>query len=112
MAGGTIKLFQFNQKLCHAMGIKLPKPNENWDIYEIIRWIYVTSQILFALALLAFLLYDAKAMGEYGIEFFSLVTLVFSLIVYFGKFCQLKDLLKFIENCERFIRKSKFTVDM
>lgn len=107
MVSSTIKMFQFNQKFCQIIGIKLPKTNGNRYTFEPVHLIFVICLTLFAMTLLAFLVYDAKSMVEYGIIFLMLITIILTLVVYFITIWRMKDILKFTENCETFIERSK-----
>lgn len=49
-------------------------------------------------------------MGEYGIGFFSLITIAFSLAVYSITIWQMENILELEKNSEAFIAKSKFCV--
>lgn len=59
------------------------------------------------MALLAFLVYDAKSMGECGIIFFFSIGVAEGLAAYFITLWKMDDILLFIKNCEEFIAKSK-----
>lgn len=110
MAGASIKLFQFNQKFCQTMGIKLSRSNKNRYVFEHV--IFVIFETLFAITLVAFLLYDAESMGEYGATFFTLITIMLAFVIYFVMVWKIQNIMKFTENCERFIEKSIYCVVM
>lgn len=110
MAGSSTRLFQFNQNYCQVIGIKSPKSNENLYKCKSIRFIFVIFETIFAIALLAFLLYDAESMGEYGITFHIFNTAIAVVFFYFIMISKMNDILLFTENCEKFIKKSKFNV--
>lgn len=103
MAGGSVKLFQFNQKYCQSIGIELPNSNENRYTFSVIL-IFVT---IFAMALFGYLVYGAQSMAEYGIVFFVLINNIFGTATYYITIWKMKDISKFTQNCEQFIEKSK-----
>lgn len=105
MAGGSIKLFQFTQNYCQILGIY-----SNKNRYKLIamRLIVVFCAVVFAAALIAFLLYDAKSMCEYGVTVFILTSICVGMYAYFfTSIWERENIFKFIENCEKFIKKSK-----
>lgn len=106
MAGKSIKLFQLNQKYCQALGMELPKSNENHC--TLMYWIFVISQTVFGTALFAFLVYDAESMGEYGMTLIALIIIMAILVIYFTTILQMNEILDFIEQCEILIGKSKY----
>lgn len=64
----------------------------------------------FLSATAAFLVFDAKSMFNYGFVFFALVTITNSIVVYSIVVWKSQNTLKFIKNCEGFIKNSKYTV--
>lgn len=68
MAGrNSIKLFKFNQKFCQKVGIYLSQSNQNGYSINSINLIFVICLTQFLIALLAFFLFDAKLMRDYGV---------------------------------------------
>lgn len=106
MAGGnSINLFEFNQKYCQSVGIG----SESLRIqFNSINSIYVICVGQYAVTLIAFAVYDAKTMAEYGVIFFTLTCLCESAVAYFITIWQLNGILKYIDYCEQFIKKSKY----
>lgn len=109
MAGGSIKLFQFNQQYFQAIGIKLPS-TQNRHAFNCIQWIFIICFTQFPLALLAFLFDDADSMGDYAATFYILICLMEAMVVYITFNWKLADILMFTENCEQFIANSMLTV--
>lgn len=109
MAGRkSIKLFQFHQKVCQTIGIYTTGLNEKRYQLISIRLICVISLIQLAMATAAFLSYDAKSMGEFGIGFYALITTIHGMIAYMIVISKMDDVLKYVKNCEEFIEKSKW----
>lgn len=100
MCGSSIKQFQFNQSFCQHVGIK----SAQFNAINAIAVIFVAQATM---ASIAFLVYDAKSMVEYGAIFFYIITIVEAMDVYFIMLRKLEETRKFIENCEGFIEKSK-----
>lgn len=105
MAGGPIKLFQFNRKYCQAAGIVLP--NQNHFTFNSINLVVVICLVQLGLASVAFLLYDAQSMQEYGATFYGLSCIIEGFLAYFITIWKIKEIFEFTENCETFIGKSK-----
>lgn len=55
----------------------------------------------------AFLMFEANSMFDYGYTFFVLVTIITAIGVYLIFIWQSENELGFIENCEEFVEKSK-----
>lgn len=102
----SIKLFQFNQKYCELIGIKLPRSNQQHTALNCKNFIFIICSTQLAIALFGFLLTDAKSMDEYAVIFFTLTDLIQTMVAYFVLIWKLENVSKFIENCEQFIEKS------
>lgn len=108
MAGGsTVKLFQFNQNYCQRVGICAKRSNPNPKSTKRINLIFITVSAQFALASLAFLVYDAKTMGEHCIAFYTFICITEALTAYSILIWKVDEMANFIANCEAFIEKSK-----
>lgn len=108
MAGGSIKLFQFIERFCQLAGICVPQSNQNRNRLNAINWLVISFLVIFGVAVGAFLFYDAKTMFEYGFAFCVVVTALFECTaIYFISIWKVRDILKFTDNCERFIEKSE-----
>lgn len=108
MAGsGSIKLFQFYQNYSQTVGIYESQTNRNRYNINLKRIIVIISSIQYEIALVAYMLYYATFMVEYGEGFTTLITIVKGNIDYFIFAWKMEDILEFIRNCETFIEKSK-----
>lgn len=103
----AIKLFQFNQKYCKIVGIYLPQANHSRYSLNSINLAMVICSLQFIMALGAFLLFNTKAKGDFGVVFFTLISIIEAIIMYFIFIWELECVLKFIEKCEGFIAKSE-----
>lgn len=107
MAGGSFQLFQFTQKYCQAIGIHVPKSNDNRSRFNSKNLVFVLCLAQYGMASVTSLVYNAKSMGEYGIVFLILIDIIDSAAAYFIIVWKLEDMLKFIGNCEGFVEKRK-----
>lgn len=107
MVAESIKLFEFNQKYCQAIGIELQRSNRNRYSSNLKNAIFVFFVAQFAAAALAFMFYDAKTIGQYGVPFFALLWSIEALVAYFITIWKLKEFAEFTKYCEEFIEKSK-----
>lgn len=105
--GNSIKLFRFNQKYCQAIGIKLPQMKQNRHKFNAVNWSFVICATEFAMTLLGFLAYDASSMAEYSANFYTLICIINAIFDYLILVWKLEDVLKYIDNCEKFIEESK-----
>lgn len=104
----STKLFQFNQKYGQMIGIELSQPSKNRYAFNSTQLFLLISSTQFAMALLAFLVYDAETMAEYGITFVALITIIQAMVTYLNNISKLEYTLKFIENCQHFIENRKW----
>lgn len=107
MAGGSIKLFQFTQNYCKAIGIRAQRSNRNCGTLNSKNWIFVVCSTQYGIATVAYLLYDAKSMCDYGVIFYTVFSIVLGFLTYFATVWKRKDIQQFTENCEAFIEKRK-----
>lgn len=104
---GTIKLFSFDRKYYHIFGIYPPQSSQNGPSFNSRNWIFVFSHALLFFPSAGFFVHDAESMLEYGISFLAASIAVAAMIVYLSMIRQMKNIWPFIENCERFIKKSE-----
>lgn len=102
-----IKLFQFNQKYCETIGIRLLASNQSHYRLNSKNLILIFFVVQFAIASAAFVVYDAESMGEYGVTFFVFIATVISMVDYSITIWKREFISTFTENCEVFIEKSK-----
>lgn len=105
---GKIHLFKFTQQTCQLIGIFPFKSKLKSKFHSNAKY----CSFLFCLTMsfissAVYLLFEANSIIEYGITSFSCVTIVLSFIAYLIFLLQTKHILSYIENCERFIGKSK-----
>lgn len=107
MAGGTIKLFKFNQKVCKLAGVHVPQANGNQCTLNSVQLNVIFCSLQFAMASLAFIWHDAISMSEYGATISTFITTITSLVDYLILIWKFEDILKFIEYCETFLETSE-----
>lgn len=117
---GSIKFLHFIQKFHRIIGIRLSQPEQkivfalfkrkcvtiSISSFKIIIFLIFCTQILFTTV--AFLLFDAKSMFDYGLALFIFISTICGIAIYVIFVWQSKNTLKFIENCESFIEKSEY----
>lgn len=111
MAGRSVKLFLYIQKLYHVGGICLPQPNQilsnglheqlNWK-----NWMFLFFEIKSLLIALAFLMIEAESVLGFGMCVYYTACLILGLTLYLALIQQSRNIPHFIENCEAFIEKS------
>lgn len=104
---GSIKLFQFNQKHYKAIGIYPTQPNQKHSSFNLTNSIYLFCFVQFCISMTAFIWFEANNMLDYAIASFGLVTTIIIMAIYLLTIWQKENTVKFIENCEEFIEKSK-----
>lgn len=107
---GSIQLFQFVRKFHQTIGIRLSQSNQNQKQSSIISaraiiFFICTAQLI--LTTVAYLVFEAKSMLEFGFTFYMVITEVNCVVIYAIFIWQSKNTSKFIENCEVFIEKSE-----
>lgn len=104
---GSIKIFQLFRKCHQTIGIHPPQPNQKQPLINWIKWIFVILQSQFLFAMVAFLVFDAESMFDYGLAFFLLISIMNTIVVSLIFIWQTENTEKFIKNCEEFIAESK-----
>lgn len=102
--GGKIKLFRFIQTTYQTVGIIPPQPNS----INTKKWYFLLGLVQFFISTVAYLLFEANSIIEYGMVFYTCTTALFSFVVYLVLHWQMKNTLNFIESCDRFIEKSEY----
>lgn len=108
--GGTIKLFRFIQKTYKYIGIYPPKPNDIRSPIILKNWLVLLCEAQFFISSIAFLMFEANSMIEFGMASFMSATVLLCSVLYLVLFWEMKNILDFIGNCERFIEKSEFQI--
>lgn len=103
----SIKIFQFVQKLHQIIGIHIPHLNQKQHPTIPTRMIFLICLIQMVITAMAFLLFEATSMFEYGLGTFVVVAMINGIVIYLTLIWQLQNTFKFIENCEEFVEKSK-----
>lgn len=105
---GSVKLFQIIQKNYQSIGIYPPEPGQNRAPTNSKNWIFLICVAQFSAFSAIYLLFYATSMFEYGMIFYSLISVSFCTSLYLFAIWQMEDMLKFKECCEGFIEKSKY----
>lgn len=103
----SIKLFSFIRKYRHVLGLYSLDTSQNVSSFNSRNWIYIISYVLFFVPSVAFFLYDAKSMQEYGISFYSASMAFFLMCIYTQMVVQMKNICHFTESFEQLIEKSE-----
>lgn len=104
---GSIKIFQFIQNFHGVIGISPAQSFEQQRSINSRNAIFLVSCAQEMFAIVAFLIFEAQTMFDYGFGFFGGMSLLLSIVVYVIFIRQSENTFKFIENCEAFIEKSK-----
>lgn len=110
MAAGSIKLFQFIQKLCQLFGIDPPQPNQEQYPLNLINWFTIFCLIQSIISTTRFFLFEANSMVEYGLTFWVCASFITCFNFCLGVYSRAKNIPVFIGNWEKFIEKSKFHI--
>lgn len=105
---GTIKLFQFFQKTYQDIGILPPQSNPYRSI-NLKKWFILFGHAKCIITSAGYLVFEANSMIEYGMVFYICVSTVLTITFYLTLLWKMETILSFIENCERFVAKSKCT---
>lgn len=103
----SIKFLRFVGEFHETIGIYPPQSNQAQFLTNSTQKIFLfcCAQIIFTTQ--AFFLFEADSMFDCGFGFYVLIAMINITIIYLIFIGQLNNTLKFIENCERFIGKSK-----
>lgn len=104
---GSIKLFQFLQKCYQTIGIHPSQRNHKPLLINCTKWIFVICQTQLLFSTVAFFVFEAESMFEYGFGFFALIAIINGIVIYLILIWQSENIVEFIENCEDFIVESK-----
>lgn len=105
---GSIRFLRFVQKFHQTIGICPPQPNQKPRQFNSMNTIFLTCFAQFMFTTVAFLVFDTKSMFDVGFGFFMLICMVNAIVIYLIFIWQAENSLKFIANCEGFIKKSKY----
>lgn len=109
MAGGeTIKLFKFTRKAYQGIGIDPPESNRSRSAINAKNYFFFLCQVEYFITTAAYLLFEANSMIEFGMTFFTCTTVITVIALYSILLGRMKNILNYIENCNRFIAKSEY----
>lgn len=108
MANSTIKLFQTTQNCFKAIGYyaSSSQPSQNCR-FNRTNLYYMFVLVFMLVPVLGFLIFRAQSVYEYGITFYTTITLLGVIIYYACIVCEMGKILKLIETYEEFIEKRK-----
>lgn len=99
----SIKLFQFFQKFYEIIGIHSAQAN-----FKLSKTTCLIFLQMFTVTTVAYLVFDAKSMLDYGFGFFSLIYSINFNVMYLIFIWEFENTTKFIARCEEFIAKSEY----
>lgn len=103
----SIKLFQFIQNIHQIIGIYPSVMNQKLCAINSRNATLIIFLTQFILTMVAFLVFEAKSVFDFGFGFFTLISTINIFVVYLLLIWQFENTVEFIDNCEAFIKKSK-----
>lgn len=104
----SVKLFEFIQKFHQTLGIYPPQPNQKQSgQINLVNKFFIACCTQLMFTNVAFLAFEAESMFSYGLAFFVFIAMINGVVIYLTFIFQIENTLKYIENCEGFIAKSK-----
>lgn len=104
------QLFQFIQKTHQAIGIHPSQSEQKQCSINLKNKIFLFVNAENTVTTIAFIVFDAKSIIDYGIAFFVMSTTINITIIHSLFTWQVENTLKFFENCEEFIEMSLYTI--
>lgn len=101
---GSMKLFRLFREYHQIIGITSCSMNQNQWLR---RAIYLTSSTQLVFSTVAFLVIESSSIFERGFVFYVITFLINVTVIFVLFIWQQENTLKFIENCDAFIAKSK-----
>lgn len=105
---GSMKLFLFYKEIIQTIGILSAQLNRNHFSINLNDLTYPIFIAQFFVTSVGFFLFDAKSLLEYGMSFYDIVASILAMAFLLINVWQMRNIFKFIENCERFIEESKY----
>lgn len=105
---GSVKLFQFVQQCGQIVGIHPCQSNQKYLSTSLTRTIFLICWTQCVFTTVGFFVFEAKSMFAYGFSCSIAICVINAIVVYLIFIWQSGNTLKFIENCEGFIDKSKY----
>lgn len=107
---GKIELFKFTQKTYQHIGIYPPASDQNRCPIKS-KTCFVPFSLAICLSLsVAYFFSEANSMIEYGMSFYSTISLTLFITEHLLIFWQMQNILNFIGNCERFVEKRAYSI--
>ena len=103
-----IKLFKFNLKIYQEIVVFPPQHDLNHNPNNLRKQLYLLCFAQFFISTTAYLWFQANSMTEYGLVFFTCISIALSFTYYLTELWRINKILNYIENCERFIEKSEY----
>lgn len=103
----SVKLFTFIKKTFRIIGISPPQSNQKHNSINSKNWIFLLCLVQLCIATVGYFFTEANSIMEYGMVFFNAITAIETIILYLIFIWQMKNILNYIENCEKFVEKSK-----
>lgn len=105
---GKIKLFESVQKHNRSMGVYLHSNNDNFErSLNVKNIIFVSVFIQMIFCMVAYVIYEAKTVFEYGGCFFGEATAVTTVSYYLIQVWQIRNIMQLIEKFEDMIEESE-----
>lgn len=108
----SIRLFRFVRKIHQFLGIDQSESKQKRYFIVFKQSLFYIYTTHFSITTARFSMFVANSMFEYGFGFYLFISSVNGTAIYFSLNCQYKNTLKFIENCEKFIEKSEYHIEM
>lgn len=106
--GGSIELFQLFQICQKFLGICPFQADQKPHSIIVKRIIFLFGNAQFLASVTMHIIFEAELMFDFGLSTFQIICSVNGIVVYSLFLWQLENTLQFIENCEKFIEKSKY----
>lgn len=105
---GSIKFLQFFRQCHQIIGIYPHQPRQKYISTNLTRAIFLISVLTFSITTAAYFVFEATSMFQHGFSFCTLICMILTIVLYSIFIWQSENTLKFLENCEGFIEKSKY----
>lgn len=106
----SIELFKFVKKTFRIIGISAPQSNQKRISINFKNGLFLLCLVQLCIATVGYFFTEANSILAFGMVFFNATTTIETIILYVIFIWQIKNILNYFENCERFIQKSKYIV--
>lgn len=103
---GSIQLFQSVKKYSQTLGIY---PDSQLNLFNFRNLFAIFCFFVNCISALAFFLFKANTILEYGVAFYSVISQLYIFYILFVQMWQMSNILKLIARFEKFIEKSKYS---